>query len=119
MRKSWEFELNQNKGVIRVKRVLELDKARDISDLEFTFDGTSFPPLVVTVSPYDWKAWKEFFMQMRLIEHAHELLEALEELVHLKDELKHTDQAEYERRKPLAWEAARKAIAKVRGEVRQ
>lgn len=44
------------------------------------------------------------------------LLEASEELVYLKDYLKHMDPDEYERRKPLAWEAARKAIAKAYGE---
>lgn len=48
---------------------------------------------------------------------AYYLKKALEELVYLKDHLKHVDPMEYERRKPLAWEAAREALAKARGEV--
>jgi hypothetical protein len=44
------------------------------------------------------------------------LLAALEELVLLKDDLKHVAPHEYQRRKPLAWEEARRAIAKAYGE---
>jgi hypothetical protein len=39
-----------------------------------------------------------------------ELESALTELVDLKDNVKEGDPEEYERRKPLAWEAARKAV---------
>jgi|GEM_PF-2616358 hypothetical protein len=45
------------------------------------------------------------------------VLAALERLVNLKDNLKHAAPHEYERQKPLAWEEARKAIAKAYGEV--
>lgn len=36
--------------------------------------------------------------------------ESLGELVTLKDDVKHTDPEGYERRKPLAWQAARDAL---------
>lgn len=48
------------------------------------------------------------FTELRL--KYHELREALVELVALKDEVKQGDPADYERRKPAAWQAARAAL---------
>lgn len=52
----------------------------------------------------------------RLMQAAPDIYEALAELLLLKDDLKQSDLEEYERRKPLAWEAGRSALAKARGD---
>ena len=64
-----------------------------------------------------WGAAAE--MRARLIAASPELHAALAELVHLKDTLKHSDPAEYERRKEAAWDAARAAVAKTEGKGKQ
>ena len=57
-------------------------------------------------SLYNQEVWRANFYEVR----SRRLDDALTELVTLKDKVKDADPDDYERRKPLAWEAARKAI---------
>lgn len=103
-------------GFVRAKLVLELK-----FDIEYdpVIDEVSYEVIGlenIKIPEREMPKLLEFQKEIRLLVRANEVLEALEELVNIEYKVKHTNQEEYERRKPLAWDKARRVIAKVRGE---
>lgn len=86
MQKKWEFETTL--GVIRAKRVIELELEHSFDEDKLVLDGSNedlFPLAKIWVNARDYKKWSDFLTEVRLLENANKLLEAAEEALEVME----------------------------------